>query len=213
MRLRIFRGWSVFCVFCLVLWCVALSCMAAQVKPDLREGDLIFQRSRSAQSQAIQLATHSPYSHMGMVLYRDGAYRVFEAGAGVRYTPVDEWIARGEGGHYVVKRLRDANGRLTPAGLKKLREQAEALVGKPYDSAFEWSDRRFYCSELVWKIYERALGVKIGTLQKIRDFDLSSPVVKAKLRERYGRRVPLDEPVISPAAMFESPLLEEVGRQ
>jgi hypothetical protein len=30
------------------------------------------------------------------------------------------------------------------------------------------------------------------------------------MHERYGKRVPLDEPVISPAAQFESPLLENV---
>jgi hypothetical protein len=27
------------------------------------------------------------------------------------------------------------------------------------------------------------------------------------MKERYGEQVPLDEPVISPVAMFESPLL------
>ena len=30
------------------------------------------------------------------------------------------------------------------------------------------------------------------------------------MRERYGDRVPLKEPVISPAAMYDSPLLETV---
>jgi hypothetical protein len=30
------------------------------------------------------------------------------------------------------------------------------------------------------------------------------------LRERYGGHVPLNEPVISPAAMYDSPLLETV---
>lgn len=38
--------------------------------PDsLRNGDLIFQTSKSAQSQAIQAATHSPYSHCGIVFF------------------------------------------------------------------------------------------------------------------------------------------------
>jgi hypothetical protein len=30
------------------------------------------------------------------------------------------------------------------------------------------------------------------------------------MRERYGTRVPLDEPVISPGTQFDSPLLETV---
>jgi hypothetical protein len=33
----------------------------------------------------------------------------------------------------------------------------------------------------------------------------------AKMRERYGTHVPLEERVISPASMFESDLLETVA--
>ncbi len=36
------------------------------------------------------------------------------------------------------------------------------------------------------------------------------PATRAKMCERYGSRVPLDEPVISPGAQFDSPLLETV---
>ena len=60
-------------------------------------------------------------------------------------------------------------------------------------------------------MYRDALGVEIGALQKLREFDLADPAVKAKMRERYGNEVPLNEPVISPGAMFDSPLLETVG--
>jgi len=99
---------------------------------------------------------------------------------------------------------------LTPAQVSKLRSSAEKYANKPYDLYFEWSDARIYCSELVWKAYHDALDVELGTRQKLREFDLSDPAVKSKMRERYGTRVPLDEPVISPGAQFASPLLETV---
>ena len=41
-------------------------------------------------------------------------------------------------------------------------------------------------------------------MQQLRDFDLTNPAVQAKLRERYGRQLPLEEPVISPARVFAS---------
>jgi uncharacterized protein YycO len=173
----------------------------------LRDGDIIFHSSRSGQSAAIQRATHSPYSHVGLVLYRDGKPFVFEAIATVRYTPLANWVARGDGGRYVVKRLKTP---MTSAQALKLRTAAEKYANKPYDLYFEWSDARIYCSELVWKAYRDALGIELGARQKLREFDLSDPAVRAKMRERYGTRVPLDEPVISPAAQFESPLLETV---
>jgi hypothetical protein len=59
-------------------------------------------------------------------------------------------------------------------------------------------------------MYRDALAIEIGARQKLRDFDLTDPAVKAKMRERYGSRVPLDEPVISPGAMYDSPLLETI---
>jgi uncharacterized protein YycO len=173
----------------------------------LRDGDIIFHTSRSAQSAAIQRATHSPYSHMGVVLYRDGKPFVFEAIATVRYTPLAKWIARGDGGHFVVKRL---NRELKPDEITRLRSAAKSYDGKPYDLFFEWSDSRIYCSELVWKMYRDSLAIEIGALQKLRQFDLTDPAVKAKMRERYGKDIPLDERVISPASMFDSPLLKTV---
>jgi len=197
------------------LACVIVA-MAASSAPTmesrLRDGDIIFHESQSAQSRAIQLATKSRYSHMGIVYKDRGQWFVYEAVQPVKLTPLRAWIARGRNGHFVVRRLRDSQ-RLTPAVLARMKAEGERLGGKSYDLYFEWSDARIYCSELVWKIYKRAAGVEIGRLQKLREFDLSHPAVRAKMRERYGDRVPLEEPVISPAAMFESRELVEVLRR
>lgn len=186
----------------------------AAVRPlasTLREGDLIFQASRSTQSRAIQLATHSPYSHCGLLLQQGGQWQVLEAVQPVRLTPLARWVARGQGGHFVVKRLRDANRVLTPAAVTRLRAAGQPLLGRPYDLAFSWSDERLYCSELLWKLYDRGLHRQLGSLQRLRDFDLRHPAVQAKLHERYGPRLPLNEPVISPAAIFASPALVVVA--
>lgn len=176
----------------------------------LKDGDIVFHTSRSAQSVAVQRATGSRYSHMGIVLLRGGKPYVFEAVQTVRYTPLAQWTARGNGGHYVAKRQRNADALLTPGAIARLHAKTSDFEGRPYDLTFEWSDGRIYCSELVWKLYQRALGVRIGELQKIREFNLNDPAVRAKMRERYGDRVPMDEPVISPVAMFDSPLLTTV---
>jgi len=179
----------------------------SQAAESLRDGDIIFHTSRSTQSLAIQRATHSPWSHVGVVFIRDGQPFVYEAIATVRYTPLEKWTARGDGGRYVVKRLRRPPDAKQVA---KLRAAAKPFEGKSYDLYFEWSNRRIYCSELVWKLYHDALGIDIGDLQKLREFDLTDPAVRAKMKERYGDKVPLDEPVISPAGLFASPQLVEV---
>jgi Permuted papain-like amidase enzyme, YaeF/YiiX, C92 family len=185
--------------------------VAAAPLPALRDGDIVFQTSGSSQSAAIQRATQSPWSHMGIVFLRDGVPVVYEAVDPVRATPLARWVARGVGGRIVVKRLKDAGTVLTPDAVRALRRETERFLGRRYDLAFGWSDERIYCSELVWKAYDRALGRQIGRLQRLRDFDLEEPIVKGKLKERYGSKVPLDEPVISPGAMFASEELVTVA--
>jgi hypothetical protein len=65
----------------------------------------------------------------------------------------------------------------------------------------------------VWKIYDRGIGIRVGKLQEVRDLDLSDPIVKTKIKERYGNKVPMDETVISPGEMFSSELLVKVTQK
>jgi len=170
----------------------------------IENGDIIFQTSKSSQSKAIQLATNSKYSHMGIIYENDGQFYVYEAVQPVKLTPLKEWINRGKNGHYVIKRLKNADQVLNNSTLTKMKQIGEYFKGKPYDIYFEWSDDKIYCSELVWKIYKQAADVEIGQLEKLSDFDLTDDIVKAKMKGRYGDNIPMDEKVISPAAMFNS---------
>lgn len=174
------------------------------LKSSFKNGDIIFQTSKSSQSKAIQLATNSTYSHMGLIYENEGQLYVYEAIQPVKLTKLNDWINRGENSHYVVKRLKDREKFLTKDNLKKMKDFGERFKGKNYDIYFEWSDDRIYCSELVWKIYKGALNIEIGTLQELRDFNLNSDMVREKMKERYGDKIPWGEKVISPAAMFES---------
>lgn len=175
-----------------------------ETSPTFQNGDIIFQTSNSSQSKAIQLATHSPYSHVGVIYKQKGSFWVYEAVEPVKLTPLKNWIKRGKKGHYVVKRLKNASKILSQDVLKKMKAVGEKYRGKHYDLYFEWSDDKIYCSELVWKIYKEAVGIELGKLQRLESFDLSNNIVKKKLEERYKGQIPLDEKVISPADIFES---------
>ena len=60
----------------------------------LQDGDLVFHSSHSSQSQAIELATKSKFSHMGIVLTLNNRQMVYEAVGPVKYTPLREWIKK-----------------------------------------------------------------------------------------------------------------------
>jgi len=179
--------------------------------PAWRDGDLIFQTSRSRQSAAVQRATGSRWSHMGILFKSNGRWMVFEAVEPVKYTPLEAWIARGEAHHFEVRRLRDADRVLTPAALAKMRALGRRWLGRHYDLNFEWDDKRIYCSELVYKLYLRGAGIELAKPGRLRDARLDDPVVAKLMKERYRGAPPLDMPVISPQQLYDSPLLVPVN--
>lgn len=182
----------------------------AREESPLQSGDIVFQNVNSSQCKAIELATGSPWTHVGIVFADKGQLFVYEAVQPVRITPLDKWIQHGRDDIYVAKRIAGANTLLTPEVVQKMKAIGKSHIGKDYDLYFEWSDKRMYCSEFVWKIYNEVLGVEIGELKPLRSFRLNHPVVRAKLQERYGDNIPLDEKMISPGDMFDSELLETV---
>ena len=182
------------------------------IEPQLREGDVIFQTSKAEQGEALAQATHSPYTHCG-ILYRDekGDWVVYEAAQPVGLQALHDWIRRGKDHHFWVRRLRDAEITLTPAGIQRLRQAGTPFQGRGEDSCFSWTDDQVYSSELVWKMYKQATGRELGKLQALRDFDLTnSPLLQRRLIQRYGNHFPMEEPVISPAQLFDSPELVSV---
>ena len=180
------------------------------LKDQIHEGDIIFQTSLTAQSKAIQLATHSKYSHCGIIYKNNDSLYVFEAVQTVKSTPLDEWIVRGKDSSFVVKRLKNAKQVLTNEVILDMKKIGETYQGKKYDYFFEWSDDKMYCSELVWKIYKQTTGLEIGQLQMLKDFDLTNDEVQKLLKSRFGENIPLEEKIISPVGIFNSDLLMTV---
>ncbi|MGB1041566.1 MAG: YiiX family permuted papain-like enzyme [Flavobacteriales bacterium] len=179
-------------------------------KTKFQEGDIIFQTSQSLQSKAIQLATKSKFSHVGIIIKYNGKLVVLEAVQPIKLTPINTWISQGEKSSYSLKRLIKRDSILTKTVLSKMRKKGKSWLGKKYDIAFDWSDKKLYCSELVWKLYEHGCGLKVGKLKKLKDYDLSHPIVKEAIKQRYGNNIPLESKMISPQAIYESDLLMDV---
>ncbi len=174
-----------------------------------QSGDIIFIVSASGQGKAIQLATKSKYTHVGIVFKEGGKTFVYHAVEPVKKSTLEEFMEYSSDGQYVVKRLKPTNP-LNEKNNQQMLALANKLVGKHYDIYFNWSDDEIYCSELVWKLYKQSYGLEIGKLRPLKDFDLSSKEVKYIMEKRYGDHIPLNEQMISPGDMFNSDLLESV---
>ena len=79
-----------------------------------------------------------------------------------------EWVEHGGNDHVVVKRLRDT-APLSAEHLAAMKVEGEKEMGRPYDIWFNMDEERIYCSELVWKIYERGAGLRVGLMERFAD--------------------------------------------
>lgn len=176
----------------------------------LRDGDIVFQTSDCEQCRAVKLATHSKFNHCGIIFKENNKFFVYEAVQPVKVTALKDWIDQSNNGKIEIKRLVKSDSLLSASVVKKMVTYAKTLIGKNYDIYFGWNDDRIYCSEYVWKIYKNGANVEVGTLRKLKDFDLSAPEVKNILKQRYGKNIPYEETVISPADIYNSPKLISV---
>lgn len=173
---------------------------------DVQDGDLVFIVNPSGQGRAIQLATGSRFTHVGIVFLENGKPVVYHAVEPVSRNTLEEFVAMSADDQYVIRRLKDRSV-LTKTKVASLHRDAIAALGRHYDLAFNWSDDELYCSEFVWKLYFKTLGLEIGQLKPLKSFRLDHPLVRAQLEARYGKAVPLDEKMISPGDMYDSALL------
>jgi len=166
---------------------------------DKQEGDIVFQSLPHADLvDAIEAVTHSPWSHCGILVKRDGCWFVAEAIGEVRYTPLYVWIVRGR--HSYIDSYRVKN--LTSQNVQQLKTGIVTLLGKPYDFRYAPDDSEIYCSELVYKVYDRQTGIKIGAWEKLGDLNWK-PVEKL-IRSMEGGRLPLDRTMITPVGLTHS---------
>jgi hypothetical protein len=188
---------------------------SASPRSSFRDGDIIFQKSQSAQSAALREATQSPWTHVGILFSDNGKWYVGEAVQPVKITPLAAFIARGKNKEYRVYRHKALDVPDTKDAVAALKAALLAYQGYNYDIYFEWSDKQIYCSELVYKGYYKALGLEVGTLQKIGDLKLDGPQVKKLIKDRLakiGRSLNLNEPVITPISEMLDPNLRLIYR-
>jgi len=190
---------------CLAVLALGVSCRTRAAEPLPENGDLVFETSLSQQSRAIQWASRSRWSHVGVVERRGDEVAVIEALGVVSRTPWRDWARRARrGGAYLVLRPSE----LTPARRAAAVAEARRFLGRRYDARFGWGDDRIYCSELVVKAYQRGAGVTFGRRERLGELRLTG--IEGAMEKRWGGPVPMDLVLVTPASLAEDAQLAPV---
>lgn len=154
-----------------VVLCLAvIAC--ANSGSNLKEGDIVFQMSKSKQSPLVPYATASPWPHCGVIIEKSDGLYVLEASNVVKLTPLKEWKERGRFG--IVKSRRVCKD--------KVKIRYRQYLGIPYDLQFKFNDGKYYCSELVYRIYLDQLGIQLCKPKKIGSYNTLG--IKKQMRRR-----------------------------
>jgi hypothetical protein len=171
----------------------------------IQPGDVIFQDlDCGIRCDLIREVTHSPYTHVGLVLEENGQRVVWEAYQPVGSVPLLEFIERGRDRLLAVYRP-------TPELLAKLpqvAEQVRAMRGRPYDGNYQWDDDNIYCSELIEKGFERGAGVALFPPHPLGpgSFGVHAGVIKKISDGKLTEQTPLT----SPLDLTRSPSLHRI---
>jgi hypothetical protein len=183
-------------IFKLYLWCVVilitmiailhgwmwLTPPSVTALPALKDGDIVFQTSKTTQSIPIMVATGSMYSHVGVVRVNDkNEATVIEAVGPVREIPLSDWIAQGYGERISIFRINGIDG----DAAKRVLHIADGYKGTPYDVYFLPEDNALYCSELVYEAYLRGINLMVGKEQQVKELHVDNMFVRHLIEQRW----------------------------
>ena len=134
-----------------------------------QNGDLIFQSlPPNDLVLAIEGISESPYSHCGIVVKKDDSWMVLEAIGPVKYTPLYEWVQRGRKEAFTAYRLKER------VKIEEFILEAEKFLGKPYDVRYRFDDEKIYCSELIYKSFQKSHNLDLGKVVELREMPWQS---------------------------------------
>lgn len=179
--------------------------IALYMLSDKQEGDVLMQSlPRSELVDAIESASQSPWSHCGILVRRDGQWQVAQALINVHYTPLIEYLIQ-------CRDLRVNSFRMkgiTEEQRTKIQPGITKLLGKPYDINYEPDDSKIYCSELVWKVYDRELDIHWGEWQEFGT--LNWKPIEAFVRSVERGKLPLNRMMITPVGLTKTDKVVQV---
>lgn len=191
--------------FAYILFLLLYSC-ASNI--ELKEGDILFQDLDSGPlCEAIEQVTpgynNANLSHIGLIVSINGELKVLEAiPPKVLLTNIDEFLNRSN---------KVIVGRLKPEFRKSIEyavEFAKQQLGKEYDDAFLMNNESYYCSELIYRAFEKNNIFKLEPMTFRNPKNGETLEVWGNYYEKIGIDIPEGEPGINPGIMSLSEKIE-----
>ncbi len=192
-----------------------VGCDSEKKGVDLRTGDIIFCNYQSGDlSDAIDEVTQTEkqthYSHMGLIEIVGKDTFVIHASLkrGVVKETLETFMNIDQPALVDVYRLNDSLQVSVPEAMQRVQD----LIGLPYNSHYLMNDSCYYCSQLIYKAFER------GSIFQLEPMTFKNPNTNnfndgwIKHYKALGIEIPEGEPGCNPNGLALSESLRLVGR-
>lgn len=172
---------------------------------DLQVGDLVFIRVTARPFLEVASATNSWTNHVGVVvdIYGDNPLIAESTFPFSRTTQMTHFLERSEHGCYAVARLT------TPLNDQQRRVLMTAVTRRMrtfYDTGFNMSSRRQFCSRFVREVIEEATSVQLGEVETFATLLQQNANPNLGFwRLWYFGRIPWQRRTVTPASLLRSP--------
>lgn len=175
-------------------------------------GDILLQSAKCGVfCDSIRATTHSQIDHAAIVIVPPQTQRLAFGSKGAamdgeiieawtpiaKKTPLSEFLSRDDGKYIQLRLKPEYRDKIS---MDDVINVAKSYIGKDYDYKFEENEDKIYCSELVYKAYEKGANIPVGKIQKISDFD--KKYAKGYWTEHFHGKIPWERRVISPAGLL-----------
>jgi len=164
-------------------------------KYDFQDGDILLQHIPSYLCSVIADVSQSQYSHCGIIVKKGSRTFVLEAIGPVRYTPISRWISRGVQNRFT--QIRPIN--LSRDQIQLAILEAEKMLGRPYDLRYDMDEQKIYCSELIYKAYQRGCQIEIGEQETLGSLNWKPH--EQFIRHLEGGGLPLNRVMVTPESL------------
>ena len=150
--------------------------MKNEINNLLKAGDLVFISIPNFLYRRVAATTCSWTSHVGMVHSKEnGQWMISESSVPFcKMTPINDFLARSEGGIFSVRRLQRE---LNEEEVLRLQVEATKRMGRLYHLGFKFKSKRQFCSKFVYEVYKEATGIEVGQLETFKDLLSKNPEV------------------------------------
>jgi Permuted papain-like amidase enzyme, YaeF/YiiX, C92 family len=149
-------------------------------------------------------------NHVGVVVDVSGAEPLVAESTipWSRTTGLKRFVARSQGGRFSVSRL---NTELTEQQKISVIQAAASRSGVLYDTGFDLTSKRQFCSRYVREVLFEATGKTVGEVETFKELLSRNPATKLGFwRAWYLGEIPWERTTVTPASVLNSPELHSV---